>query len=84
MVCAQQPHTKPVCAIVCTHTPSAVHNPWRATPTTAHTVCALGDKMLVWQTCNGVLHRVLAKCGHYQDITVIKVCHSSHIGPLQH
>ena len=29
--------------------------------------------MFVWQTCNGVLHRILAKCGHYQDITVIKV-----------
>jgi len=35
-------------------------------------VCAVGDKMFVWQTCNGVLHRVLSKCGHYQDITVIK------------
>jgi len=33
-------------------------------------VCAVGERIFVWQTCNGMLHRVLA--GHYQPVTVLK------------
>lgn len=40
-----------------------------ADPSGKYIVAAVAEKLYVWQTCTGVLHRVLSGSGHYLAVT---------------